>query len=247
MLSPALSLADVQNSLARTRMTFFYTSMASAAQRLEASQDRKREGDVHFGRGSFEQAATVYRDAGALLDDPAGSGPGVRCARRCACVFGCVRAWGTLTAAGALLRPRRRRRGSAQGGRDAHDPAAEPRGVLPQARGLCRRRGALHGRCAPGAARRECTRTRSAGSADARAAASPALRYEPQAEQVLLLRGRCQMAIGDYVAAYGDYWDLAELKPDALEPQRQLQAIAAVCPEAPEVCCWGCRVGARAR
>ena len=54
------------------------------------------------------------------------------------------------------------------------------------------------------------------------------------------------MAIGDYVAAYGDYWDLAELKPDALEPRRQLQAITAVCPEAPEVCCWG-RVGARAR
>ena len=65
--------------------------MASAAQRLEASQDRKREGDVHFGRGSFEQAATVYRDAGALLDDPAGSGPGVRCARRCACLWVCAR------------------------------------------------------------------------------------------------------------------------------------------------------------
>ncbi len=50
--------------------------MASAAQRLEASQDRKREGDAHFGRGSFEQAAAVYCEAGALLDDPTGAGPG---------------------------------------------------------------------------------------------------------------------------------------------------------------------------
>ncbi len=86
----------------------------------------------------------------------------------------------------------------------------------------------------------------SGGGADALVTVSPALQYEPQAEQALLLRGRCLSAMGDYVAAYGDYWDLAELKPDALEPRRQLQAIATVCPEAPEVCCR-CRVGARAR
>jgi hypothetical protein len=61
-----------------------------------------------------------------------------------------------------------------------------------------------------------------------------ALRCEPRAEQALLLRGRCLMAMGDYFAAYCDYWALAALKPDALEPQQQMQAIAAVCPEALE-------------
>jgi hypothetical protein len=30
-----------------------------------------------------------------------------------------------------------------------------------------------------------------------------ALEYEPQAEQVLLQRARCFMALGDYMAAYG--------------------------------------------
>jgi hypothetical protein len=61
-----------------------------------------------------------------------------------------------------------------------------------------------------------------------------ALRCEPLAEQALLLRGRCLMAMGDYFAAYCDYWELAALKPDALEPQQQMQVIAAVCPEALE-------------
>jgi hypothetical protein len=54
---------------------------SSAAARLEASQDRKREGDALFGRGSYEQAAAVYRDAGALLDGPACTVPGLRGAR----------------------------------------------------------------------------------------------------------------------------------------------------------------------
>ena len=62
-----------------------------------------------------------------------------------------------------------------------------------------------------------------------------ALEYEPHAEQALLQRGRCLMAMGDYINAYADYWYLATLKPDAREPQRQMEAIAQLCPEAPEV------------
>jgi hypothetical protein len=54
---------------------------SSTAARLEASQDRKREGDTLFGRGSYEQAAAVYRDAGALLDGTDCAVPGLRGAR----------------------------------------------------------------------------------------------------------------------------------------------------------------------
>ena len=37
---------------------------------LAACQDRKRDGDVLFGRGRFEDAAAVYCDADALLQLP---------------------------------------------------------------------------------------------------------------------------------------------------------------------------------
>ena len=47
---------------------------------LAACQDRKREGDLLFGRGSVEEAERVYRDAAAPLDDSSAAAPGA-CAR----------------------------------------------------------------------------------------------------------------------------------------------------------------------
>ena len=164
-------------------------SASTATARLEASQDRKREGDVLFGRGSYDQAAAVYRDAGELLDGPACAVPGLRGARCGQAVMEC----------GKGVR-------EARTCRIARDVVAL-------------------GGC--------CTRARRVVLTP-RGTVLAALRCEPQAEQALLLRGRCLMAMGDYFAAYCDYWELAALKPDALEPQQQMQAIAAVCPEALE-------------
>ena len=36
---------------------------------LASCQDCKRKGDANFVTGSFEQAAAIYREAAALLDD----------------------------------------------------------------------------------------------------------------------------------------------------------------------------------
>ena len=47
---------------------------------LAACQDRKREGDLLFGRGSVEEAERVYRDAAAPLDDSSAAASGA-----CAC------------------------------------------------------------------------------------------------------------------------------------------------------------------
>ena len=54
-----------------------------------------------------------------------------------------------------------------------------------------------------------------------------ALEFEPRAEQAVLQRARCLLAIGDDGAAYRDYMELAVAKPEALEPRRQMQAIEA--------------------
>jgi hypothetical protein len=256
--------------------------LMSLSMRLEASQDRKREGDALFGRGSYEQAAAVYCNAGALLDDAVpGRRPrtNARTARRadrgadanatpappwfapqrcrhrptgrqhrpsCACAA----TGGRAVPAGG--------RGADRGRRvsvcyrtDADEDARKAgvmRMILLQNRAACCHKlgdfadavelctKGIHGGRTCRIARDVvalggcCARARRAALTP-RGTVSAALRCEPRAEQALLLRGRCLMAMGDYFAAYCDYWELAALKPDALEPQQQMQAIAAVCPE----------------
>lgn len=154
--------------------------MAGLEEVLSACQDRKREGDLLFGRGKFEEAAAVYLDADDLLQ----------------------LGWERI-------------RSQPDGAALAAHKVGVMRMILLQNRAAC------------------CSKLEL--FAEAVELCTTALEHEPRAEQVLLQRGRCLQAMGNYVAAYSDFWDLSAAKPGAEEPKRQMQAIVALCPEAPEV------------
>jgi tetratricopeptide (TPR) repeat protein len=206
---------------------------------LSACQDRKREGDMLFGRGKFEEAAAVYGDADDdLLQLPGKESLEGAFPLRCLVYVCNAVACGVCTQrarAGLLC--------------NAVMFARAPSIILL----LCTHAYALvllHNIFCAGAAltahkvgvmrmillqNRAACCYRLERFAEAVELCTAALEHEPHAEQVLLQRGRCLQAMGNYVAAYRDFWDLSVAKPEAAEPKRQMQTIAALCPEAPEV------------